>query len=60
MVINSDKPAGGKPVGVKIDTKTITMEEQFVCAPPQLYRVFTDKEVGAIVTLLDFHLYSGM
>lgn len=45
MVINSDKSGGNKPVGVKIDTRTITIEEEFVCAPPQLYRVFTEKEV---------------
>jgi len=46
MVINSE-PAS-RPVGVKISTKTISLEEEFMCAPPQLYQVFTDKEVPAL------------
>ena len=49
MVINNEKSESTKkPVGVKIHTKTITLEQEFMCAPPQLYRVFTDKEVGVV------------
>ncbi|WAR19880.1 AHSA1-like protein [Mya arenaria] len=44
MVISNDSTAS-KSVGVKINTKTINLQEEFVCGPTQLYRVFTDKEM---------------
>ena len=45
MVINGETK-DSKSLGVKIATKSMTGEETFHCSPPQLYRAFTDKEVG--------------
>lgn len=43
MVISNNSPAQSESVGVKIATKTLTTQEEFVCTPQDLYRVFTEK-----------------
>lgn len=50
MAINNDNSTTiqTNPVGVKIATKTLKTKEVFVCGPPDLYRVFTEKEVNFI------------
>lgn len=46
MVIETEKPVSeAKQVGVKIATKSLTTQEEFVCSPAELYRVFTEKEM---------------
>lgn len=50
MVISNEKEASDKSVGVKIETKTLTTQEEFVCSPPELYRVFTEKELVQVFT----------
>ena len=61
MVINNEKSESTKkPVGVKIHTKTITLEQEFMCAPPQLYRVFTDKEVGVVWMSVQLHVLRSL
>lgn len=45
MVINNENSTEDKSVGVKIATKTFTTQEEFVCNPQDLYRVFTEKEM---------------
>ena len=52
MVISNDTPVKSDQVGVKIATKTLTTQENFVCTPQDLYRVFTEKEVYFVISSL--------
>lgn len=45
LVISDDTGTRKVSVGAKIATMTLTTQEEFVCRPYELYRVFTEKQV---------------
>lgn len=48
--LNADKKESDKPLGVKIDCKTLTFNESFRCKANELYEVFSRKEMVAAFT----------